>query len=330
MLKNSFTEEGLRDLCFELGIDYESLPGANKRAKARELLGHLDRRGRLDKLLAICKEKRDNLNWDIIKVEDNENLAAETFSSVKPPRSDGHLDGHGLIHAFKIPVDDPYRQLRVYDLIDQEAKGDKHLRLTASSGYSYLNPNGMVWKVKLGRLITGNLLKMTVVLESPFSNFAITRALANNVTFHQWQEKQRPEHFIRLLLYPNVTIRVTDKSVNCSLFFAGGSVYYDPYLWGQVEPFGITENNFWVFEFKEIEQENISSYTLLERHFDFLLRHSIPLEELLHAPEDDSAEIPRGPDFYELFQTAPDVALNRYNNLTQQFGQKVRSLVKRG
>ncbi len=36
-LVESFDENELRDLCFDLRIDYESLPGDGKSARAREL-----------------------------------------------------------------------------------------------------------------------------------------------------------------------------------------------------------------------------------------------------------------------------------------------------
>jgi hypothetical protein len=45
ILTQSFNEEELKSLCFDMGIDYESLPGAGKAAKARELIGYFERRG---------------------------------------------------------------------------------------------------------------------------------------------------------------------------------------------------------------------------------------------------------------------------------------------
>ena len=35
-------ENELRDLCFDLGVDYESLRGEGKAAKVRELIAHLE------------------------------------------------------------------------------------------------------------------------------------------------------------------------------------------------------------------------------------------------------------------------------------------------
>jgi hypothetical protein len=55
-----FNLEELRGLCFELNIDYESLGGENKEAKARELVTYCDRRGRISELLDACRRLRPN------------------------------------------------------------------------------------------------------------------------------------------------------------------------------------------------------------------------------------------------------------------------------
>jgi len=49
-LIESFDDNELRDLCFDLRIDYESLPGEGKSAKARELVTYCERHKRLDEL----------------------------------------------------------------------------------------------------------------------------------------------------------------------------------------------------------------------------------------------------------------------------------------
>jgi hypothetical protein len=231
----------------------------------------------------------------------------------------------GLTRAFRIPTDNPSRLKRVCELIDQEVEGKKKLRLMASSGHSYLSPAGPVWKAGLGQLIAGGVVDMTVVLESPFSPFAVTRALANRVRHHQWEEKQVPDDLIELLQYPNISIWVTEQVTTCSLFFTSQAVYYDPYLWALPDAPGRTENNFWVFEFDRAGEPEYDCYTLLEKHFSFLLSHSIPLEQVLHTPEQGSP-IPKGKDFYNLFKNTPEVALNRYEKLTEEFR---RTMTKR-
>lgn len=243
------------------------------------------------------------------------------------------LERSGLAHAFRIPVDNGVRLQRVCHLIEDEVnKGNGHLRLTASSGHSYLNPNGPVWKsAEIGTLIESGWIKhFEIVLESPFTLFAETRAAANNVMHHQWEEKQIIGHLVELLKYPNVDLRVTAESITCSLFFTSKAVYYDPYLWSLPDTLGRTENNFWVMEFDKVTDPkfvNMDCYGLLERHFEFLQKNSIALEKLLHRPQ-QGAKVPRKEQYCRLYNKNPDIALNNYNTLTVEFHERIKKRIK--
>jgi hypothetical protein len=57
-LTTQFNEEELRACCFELDIDYEDLGGRGRADKARELVKHLQRRGRLSELIAYIDRER--------------------------------------------------------------------------------------------------------------------------------------------------------------------------------------------------------------------------------------------------------------------------------
>jgi hypothetical protein len=231
----------------------------------------------------------------------------------------------GLAQAYRIPVDNSTRDQRTKELIVEEMAGSKKFRLAANSGYSYLNPNGKVWvEANLGNLITKGEADIIVVLESPFASFAVTRAIANKVDHHHWQEKQNPEDLIELLQYPNVSIRVTEEAVNCSLFMTSKAVLYDPYLWALFSPHSRTENKFWVFEFDRVSEPQHDCYGLLEKHFDFLFHYSTPIEEVLHTPEVGS-QPKYGKDFYYFFKKNPDLALNKYNSLTKKFQTSIRA-----
>ena len=59
----AFDDSELRDLCFELHVDYEELSGQNKRDKARELLVYYERRQRLDELITAGSQMRPHLDW---------------------------------------------------------------------------------------------------------------------------------------------------------------------------------------------------------------------------------------------------------------------------
>jgi hypothetical protein len=61
VLVNYFDELELRDLCFRLGIDYDSLGGEGKRGKARELIVYLERHDRIRALSEAVRQLRPNV-----------------------------------------------------------------------------------------------------------------------------------------------------------------------------------------------------------------------------------------------------------------------------
>ncbi len=79
ILVQRFDEGGLRTLCFDLGIDYDDLPGAGRANKARELVAYLDRRRRISDLIRTGKELRLDIPWDaVIEIREE---AAPDFQS---------------------------------------------------------------------------------------------------------------------------------------------------------------------------------------------------------------------------------------------------------
>jgi hypothetical protein len=177
----------------------------------------------------------------------------------------------GLKHAFRIDVMDGEREQRVSQLVAKELACDSpSFRLVASSGFNYLHHHGKVWRAGLGNAVMSGAAKLDVVLASPFSLLAITRALANDDVIHdQWDERGIPTELRKFIGKDNVSICVTGFPVNCSLFFTVSAVFYDPYLWGHPEN-RRTENNFWVLEFENKNEPKYACYELLERHFAFL------------------------------------------------------------
>lgn len=69
-LNDSFSEDDLRDLCFELQLDFENLPGTVKKDKARELIIHFDRRKRINVLVATFRELRPNVDFETIVLDE--------------------------------------------------------------------------------------------------------------------------------------------------------------------------------------------------------------------------------------------------------------------
>lgn len=62
-LTEAFDEGELRTLCFDLDLDYESLPGEGKANKARELVAWARRSGQLDALVGQARLTRPHLVW---------------------------------------------------------------------------------------------------------------------------------------------------------------------------------------------------------------------------------------------------------------------------
>ena len=66
LLRNHFDESELRDLCFDLQINYEDLPGQSRRDKTRELVTFCQRRRQLPELVEACRQLRPNVSWPYV------------------------------------------------------------------------------------------------------------------------------------------------------------------------------------------------------------------------------------------------------------------------
>ena len=64
ILMECFSEGELRTLCFDLGVDYDVLPGSSKADKARELVGYFWRRGQGMTLLETVRDLRPRARWN--------------------------------------------------------------------------------------------------------------------------------------------------------------------------------------------------------------------------------------------------------------------------
>lgn len=59
-----FSLEDIRDLCFELGIDFDDLPGEGKKGKARELVIHCRNRAMTEQLIEKAQQARPLVSWE--------------------------------------------------------------------------------------------------------------------------------------------------------------------------------------------------------------------------------------------------------------------------
>ncbi len=66
-LATYYSENELKDLCFELEIDHEDLARGRKSDFAREIILYLQRRGRLTEIVNLCIEKRPHVDWHVSK-----------------------------------------------------------------------------------------------------------------------------------------------------------------------------------------------------------------------------------------------------------------------
>jgi len=64
LLVEHYSTDGLKTLCFDLGIDYDELGGKGKTGQVRELLACLERRSRLSELVETGKQQRPDIPWD--------------------------------------------------------------------------------------------------------------------------------------------------------------------------------------------------------------------------------------------------------------------------
>ncbi len=59
-LNSFYSESELRSLCLDLGVEYEVLGGRNKPEKVLDLIGFMQRRGRLEQLVDLVRQQRPN------------------------------------------------------------------------------------------------------------------------------------------------------------------------------------------------------------------------------------------------------------------------------
>jgi hypothetical protein len=62
-ISRHYNIEELRLLAAELLVDWDSIPGESKQIKILELIGYLNRRKEISKLLAIIRKERPNVEW---------------------------------------------------------------------------------------------------------------------------------------------------------------------------------------------------------------------------------------------------------------------------
>lgn len=61
----SFDLDEIRQICFDLDVRFDELPGKTLTDKARDLYLYMEKRGDLYRLAAVCQSERPGSNWTI-------------------------------------------------------------------------------------------------------------------------------------------------------------------------------------------------------------------------------------------------------------------------
>ncbi|MBP6786316.1 MAG: AAA-like domain-containing protein [Candidatus Promineofilum sp.] len=106
LLSAYFNESELKTLTFDLGLDYEMLPGPAKGDKARELVMLLWRSGRLAELVALGGQMRPNVSWPALPAP-----AAPPVAATQAPVVTTTSGGQSAASPFTYgnPISDPAR-----------------------------------------------------------------------------------------------------------------------------------------------------------------------------------------------------------------------------
>jgi len=60
---DQFNKEELQNLAFAVGIDWDELAGEQKSSKARSLISTIDRSGKINKLVSVLRQQRQDEEW---------------------------------------------------------------------------------------------------------------------------------------------------------------------------------------------------------------------------------------------------------------------------
>ena len=119
LIVEHFSEADLRNLAFDLRVDYDELAGGRKSDKARELVAYFMQRRRVDVLLSLLAEERPFVTWTAVTLE----------TSDEPPPFKG-------LQPFSEEDADIFfgREAIVSDLLGRLSQGNHFLAVVGASG----------------------------------------------------------------------------------------------------------------------------------------------------------------------------------------------------
>ena len=87
LIAEYFSLDELKSLCFDIGINDESLEGNGLDGKTRELVKYCFRHNKIRELMAVCQAQRPHAPWEeLIDEYDTVQYSAETLPLVQTPR----------------------------------------------------------------------------------------------------------------------------------------------------------------------------------------------------------------------------------------------------
>lgn len=118
-----FNDPEINTLCFDLDVDYESLPGQGKSARIAELILAFNRMGRLPELMEYCRRERPKAPWD--QLSETMGAGSVHAQSGRPPTGEGDAAVIKVLFLAANPTDTgPLR-------LDEEVREiDQALRMT--------------------------------------------------------------------------------------------------------------------------------------------------------------------------------------------------------
>lgn len=149
-----FNEGELRDLCFDLGIDYENLPAQGKSDKARELVAYTMRYRRTSELVTLCRQLRPAVDWPSVG-QAVASPAASNRQPLPPKETNPQRRVSATIGALRITLDQsaPGWMLSAENIGNQELTSIT-ITLRPPSSVLIARP-----RVEIPRLSVGNISK---------------------------------------------------------------------------------------------------------------------------------------------------------------------------
>ena len=78
LINDHFDNNDIRSLCFDLGIDFDNIPGETKNQKIESLILKSQRASNLHRLLQRCQELRPKVSWSVMNVTTTSSVQSRT------------------------------------------------------------------------------------------------------------------------------------------------------------------------------------------------------------------------------------------------------------